>query len=235
MKIAICDDEQGEILKIEDAILQINANSEIYCFQSGSSLIAEIAKQRDFNLIFIDIYLNGENGIDVAREIKNILPDVDIVFTTVSRDHAVEAFSIRALHYIVKPFNDADIIEVFKRIGKKRETRSTLTLRIERSINVLFQDEILKVESQGHRTIITMVDKTVFSIRKPFSEITLLLDETFIHLKKGVCVNMQYVSQMKTIDCTLIDGTRYLLRREKKAEIRERYNNFIMEKMNKQY
>lgn len=235
MKIAICDDEYSEILKIEDVIFQIDENSEIHCFQSGSHLIAAIEEKRDFDLIFLDIYLNEENGIDVAKKIKAILPEADIVFTTVSREHAVEAFSLQALHYIVKPFKDEDIIEVFKRAGRKKETRSTLTLRIDRSLNVLFQDEIIKVESQGHRTIITMVDKTAFSIRKTFTEIISLLDETFLLLKKGVCVNMRYISQMKTNDCTLTDGTRYLLRREKKAEIRERYNNFAIEKMNGKY
>ena len=165
--------------------------------------------------------------MEVARAVQRLLPDVDIVFTTASRDHAVEAFSLRALHYVVKPVREEDIVEVFRRLGRRRETRHTLTLRIDRLINVLYQDEILKVEGQNHRTVITQIDGTVYAIWKPFREISEMLDASFVTIKKGVAVNMRCITRMTAHECTLTDNSKYLLRRDKSAEIRERYFSFL--------
>lgn len=232
MKIAICDDEKNEILKIEDILFKIDGNYQVLSFKNGEDLLSAVLKEQDFDLVFLDIYLKNENGIDVAKRLKDISSDISIVFTTVSRDYAVEAFSVQALHYIVKPFSEDDIFEVFRRLGRRKEMRSTLTIRIERSVNVLFQDEILKVESNGHRTIITMIDGRIFSVRKNFGEITDLLDDSFINIKKGVTVSMHHIVQMSSNDCTMTDGKKYLLQRNRKQEIKDIYHNFAINKMN---
>lgn len=232
MKIAICDDEKNEILKIEDILFKIDGNYQVLSFKNGEDLLSAVLNEQDFDLVFLDIYLKNENGIDVAKQLKDISSDINIVFTTVSRDYAVEAFSIQALHYIVKPFSEDDIFEVFRRLGRRKELRSTLTIRIERSVNVLFQDEILKVESNGHRTIITMIDGRFFSVRKNFGEITDLLDDSFINIKKGVTVSMYHIAQMSSNDCTMTDGKKYLLQRNRKQEIKDIYHNFAINKMN---
>lgn len=231
MKIAICDDEKSEILKIEEILFKIDGDYQVHSFQTGEALLSAVAKEADFDLVFLDIYLKNENGIEVAKQLKKLYDDINIVFTTVSRDYAVEAFSVQALHYIVKPFGEDDIFDVFKRIGRRKEMRTTLTIRIERSINMLFQDEILKVESNGHRTMITMIDGRVFFVRKSFGEITGLLDNSFINIKKGVTVSMHHIAQLRSNDCTLTDGKKYLLQRNRKQEIKDIYHSFAMNKM----
>ncbi len=232
MKIAICDDEKNEISKIEDILFKIDDDYQVLSFQKGEDLLLAALKGASFDLVFLDIYLKNENGIEVAKRLKEIFAGINIVFTTVSRDYAVEAFSVQALHYIVKPFSEDDIFEVFRRLGRRKELRSTLTIRIERSINVLFQDEILKVESNGHRTIITMIDGRIFSVRKNFGEITDLLDDSFIDIKRGVTVSMYHIAQMSSNDCTMTDGKKYLLQRNRKQEIKDIYHSFAMNKMN---
>lgn len=119
-----------------------------------------------------------------------------------------------------------DITEVFSRLGKKREARHTLTLRIERSVNVLYQDEIIRVEGQAHRTIITCPN-TAFSIWKPYGEISAMLDDSFLHIKKGVSVNMRFVDKMTAQKCVMKDGSTFLLRRDTAKENRERYYAFL--------
>ena len=227
MRIAICDDELDEIVRIRSFLLRMNGNYRIDTFQTGREMLEEIGRGADYGLLFCDIYLREENGVEVARAAQRLLPDANIVFTTTSRDHAVEAFSLRALHYIVKPVREEDIVEVFQRMGQRRETRRTLTLRIDRLINVLYQDEILKVEGQNHRTVITQTDGTVYAIWKPFREINDMLDSSFVPIKKGVAVNMRCITRMTAHECALTDNSKYLLRRDKSSEIRERYFSFL--------
>ena len=101
------------------------------------------------------------------------------------------------------------------------------SLTIDRSMKDLFQDEFFRVESHGHSTSISCINDTAYSIWKPYREIKALLDDTFISIKKGVTLNMRYISRMTNQDCTTRDGRTYLLRREQAKEIRERGFFFV--------
>ncbi len=62
------------------------------------------------------------------------------------------------------------------------------------------------MESHGHSTVITCENATVYSIRKPFYEISEMMDDTFLYVKKGLMINMRFISQMTFRDCTTRDG-----------------------------
>ncbi len=227
MRIAICDDERDEIAKIQNAIAEIQGNYQVNAYQSGSALLDAVRQGAAYALVFCDIYMKDENGMETAKELQRISPETAIVFTTASTEHAVEAFSIQALHYLVKPVRAEDVIEVLRRLGKKREPRHTLTLCVERNMTVLFQDDIIRVTAQHHRTLITSVKDTMFSIWKPYGEIRALLDDSFLHIKKGVSVNMRYIEKMTAQKCFMKDGSEFLLRRDMAKELRERYYDFV--------
>lgn len=226
MRIAVCDDEKIEIEKLRGLIFDMLDNYQVDTYQSGKALVDAMRQGAEYDLAFLDIYMNDENGLDVAREVQAIASETPIVFTTTSTEHAVEAFSIRALHYLVKPVQAEDITEVFSRLGKQREARHTLTLRIERSVTVLYQDEIIRVEGQSHRTVITC-QNTAFSIWKAYGEISAMLDDSFLHIKKGVSVNMRFIDKMTAQKCVMKDGSSFLLRRDTAKENRERYYAFL--------
>ncbi len=187
----------------------------------------EVENGAVYDLLLCDVYMKGENGIEIAKQMKAICPHTPVAFITSSREHAVDAFSVDAVHYLVKPVTQEDVVEVFRRLQNKTEPRRTLTVRIDRIVNVLYQDEIIRVESHGHNTEIICSGNTVYSIRKPFREMNELLDETFIQIKKGVTLNMRHILRMTYKDCTSRDGKTYLLRRDQAKEIRTKFYDFV--------
>jgi len=227
LRIAICDDDSEEIAKIEWAMFSIQGNYQVDTFSDGESLLDAARQGEKYDLLFCDSCLNGENGMNTVRDLQKLSPRTAVVIISAGTDYAVEAFSLRALHYLVKPVRAEDVVEVFRRLGGKQEPRRTLTLRIDRTVNVLYQDEIIRVEGQDHRTVITCMGETVFSIWKPYREICALLDPSFIQIKKGVSVNMRHIRQMTTRECVTRDSSIYLLRRDRAKEIRERYAAFL--------
>ena len=233
MIIAICDDERDEVRNLQNMIFNIQGDYRVDCFQEGRTLLDAVQNGKSYDLLFCDIYMKEENGIDVARRLLALSPQTAVVFFTSSREHAVDAYAVEALHYLVKPVRQEDIAEVFRRFGNKKEPRHTLTLRIERTINVLYQDEIIRIESHGHSTVITCENATVYSIRKPFYEISEMMDETFLQVKKGLMINMRFISQMTFRDCTTRDGCVFLLRRDQTKEIREKYFAFVTNELEK--
>ncbi len=231
LRIAIVDDDQEEILRIREMVFNINGDYRVDQFLDGESLLETVTGGEAYDLLLCDVYMKGENGIAVAKKLKSISPQTPVAFITSSREHAVDAFSVDAVHYLVKPVSQSGIVEVFERLKNKVEPRHTLTIRIDRAVNVLFQDDIIRVESHGHNTEVVCSNQTVYSIRKLFREINELLDDTFIQIKKGVTLNMNYISRMTYKDCTTRDGRTYLLRRDHAKDIRNRYYSFIKNKL----
>ncbi len=227
MRIAILDDNPDEVSKLHEMIFHISGNYRVDRFTEGKALMKEVENGAVYDLLLCDVYMKGENGIEIAKQMKALCPHTPVAFITSSREHAVDAFSVDAVHYLVKPVTQEDVVEVFRRLQNKTEPRRTLTVRIDRIVNVLYQDEIIRVESHGHNTEIICSGNTVYSIRKPFREMNELLDETFIQIKKGVTLNMRHILRMTYKDCTSRDGKTYLLRRDQAKEIRTKFYDFV--------
>ena len=121
MNIAICDASSLDAKALQDMLAKMADNYAIEFFDTGQVFL-DAARKRRYDLAFMDIYLKGESGLDVVRRLNVVSPATRVVFTTCSDAHAVEAFNVRALHYLVKPFTQSDITEVMERM--KFATRS---------------------------------------------------------------------------------------------------------------
>ena len=224
MHIAILNDDNEEVYNLQEMIFNISGNYRIDRFSEGRDLLKAAENGAVYDLLLCDVYMKEENGIEIAKQMKAVCPHTPVAFITSSREHA---FSVDAVHYLVKPVSQEGIVEVFRRLQTKTEPRHTLTVRIDRVINVLYQDEIIRVEGHGHNTEITCSNNTVYSIRKPFKEIDELLDDSFLQIKKGVTLNMNHISRMTYKDCMSRDGKTYLLRRDQAKDIRAKFYAFV--------
>lgn len=233
MNIAICDDCVSDAALLRDMLAQMAENCAIECFTAGRDLL-DAARDRRFDLVFMDVYLKGENGIDVVRELNALSPSTRAVFTTCSDAHAVEAFNVRALHYLVKPFARTDIEEALERMRTSIESRapdSTLTVRIGNDVYTLAQMDILRVESNNHKTNIYMRNGPVYSIWVPFRRVAAQLDSFFLTISRGVAVNMHHIVKWQSANCQMTDGTVYLFSRSNRQQMKEAYYNFKQDQL----
>ena len=112
MRIAIVDDLAAELALLKDRLEQQlhrrNVQADILEYESGETFL-EAARKAPFTAAFLDIYMDGMTGMEAAKKLRKTNTDCLLVFTTTSTDHALEGFQVRALHYLVKPFTEADI------------------------------------------------------------------------------------------------------------------------------
>ena len=115
MRIAIVDDisEERTLLRnrLESQFSRRNVHTDILEYENGETFLTA-AKECPFTVVFLDIYMNGSNGIDTAKELRRSDTDCLLIFTTTSTDHALEGFQVRPLHYLVKPYSENDISDV---------------------------------------------------------------------------------------------------------------------------
>ena len=106
LRLAICDDrteDRERLCRLLKEYGQYN-NLELTVDQwsTGEDFLLSFAPGR-YQLVFLDIYMKQINGVETARTIREQDEDCAIVFVTTSPEHAVEGFSVNALHYLLKP------------------------------------------------------------------------------------------------------------------------------------
>ncbi|MCD8067691.1 MAG: LytTR family DNA-binding domain-containing protein, partial [Lachnospiraceae bacterium] len=155
MRIALCDDDKTEQEQFIQALHQWDADRTPELFMSGREFLEAADVFPHFDIAFLDIYMPAENGVDVAKGLKDISPETGIVFVTNSSWHAVEAFSVNALHYLVKPVTVEGIRESFLRLTRLRSgrrERSVLDISVGKDNYSLYMDEIRYIQSASHAT-----------------------------------------------------------------------------------
>lgn len=232
MRIAVCDDDLRETEQFEEALKNWDPTRSAEKFFTGRSLLEAAKDDPPFDIVFLDIYLPGESGIDIAEKLRGVSPETAVVFVTFSRDHAVEAFSLYALHYLVKPVTTEGIIEAFSRLTNLREQkRERITLKAGTERYTVFLDQIYLIESDNHSVNISLNDGRRLKVRMSFSELEKKMNKNFLKINRGIIVNMDYITQMGIDTCVLRNGIRLPITIRQSASIRATYDNYVFDKL----
>lgn len=234
LKVAICDDEEYMVDKIESCVLKYGINKHIefkvYKFYNGEALAnSEI----EFDLVFLDIKMQGLDGLEVGKLLKKRDMTIPIVYITSFADESQRAHKVHAFDFVVKPFEYEDIESVlrdFKRLDKKI-CNDFIQVRTDTGDELIQNvDEILYFEYKGQRNIIMKTLNDEISIKGNLYEIYEKLDQLqFSYTHKGYIVNlMQVRSIAKGLDKVYFkSGDDVPLSYKKRLEFKESLHNFM--------
>lgn len=234
LKIAICEDEQTDLVMlrsmIEDLRTELPEEIHIDTFTKGEDLIDAVKKNRQYDGLLLDIYLDGLDGIETARAVRDILPDIPIAFLTFSREFALEAFELNAIHYLTKPFGADQLRELFQRlIRQANRPRQYLTIHSNTKTYSYPLSQIQKLQSCNKGVDIYLQDAQE-PHRIPLSLIRVeeqLPPDLFLKISRGLIVKMSYILFMDNNVCRFRDGTSALISREEKKMVRKKYNDYL--------
>lgn len=102
MKFLVVDDEPLVLQDLEDTLKKVRPNDSIYGFTSAKEALT-FAEKESLDVAFLDIELGYTNGIVLAKQLKAISSDIQIIFVTSYEKYAVDAFAIHATGYLLKP------------------------------------------------------------------------------------------------------------------------------------
>lgn len=231
MRIAICDDDVLFQKRFTKMIREWDPTQCLECFSTGAELLRAAAGGA-FDLVFLDIYFPEENGLDVAARLQKVSPETSIVFLTVSEDCAVDAWSVNALHYLVKPVTAEGVEEAFRRLARLRSRpRRILTLPVDHDSVTVYLDEVTYIVSDGHAKNVCLTSGQTLRVRMHFHELEDKLDDTFLKLNKGTIVNMEHIRTMSKDYCLLRDGTKLTFTRRGRRAIEDTYEQFMYSRL----
>lgn len=230
MRIAICDDEGEQRAELRAAVDRILAErdtrSRFSEYASGARLLEDAAED-PFDLVFLDVYLQGEDGLSVARALREIDAGVPIAFLTVSREHAVASYEVRAVDYLLKPVDDAAVARVLDRALPPQPPR--LAFRVGSSRRYVPYGDIVYVESRDHAVLLHTADGACHRGFGKLDDVQVQLDDPrFLRCHRSCLVNMDYIADVRD-DFVLRDGTCVPVRVKERRKMHDSYYRYFVD------
>lgn len=237
IKVAFCDDELSVLNELRVLLDQyrVERNQEIdyVTFQSPLDLLAEIERGTRFDILFLDVIMPRETGIDAAKEIRNYDSNVKIVFLTSSAEYAVQSYTVGAYFYQLKPI----WMESFFRLmdsaisSCEKEHMDSLILRCKSGITRI---ELRQLEycEVIHRTLFIhlangRVLQSVGSMDDLYKQ--LMTCGGFIRPHRSYLVNLEYAQSLSYQAVTLSCGAEIPIPRGKYQEIKDAYLEYAFQ------
>ena len=237
MTVAIVDDLNKDIETLQKNIERYCQEKKIHMnvqpFTSEASFLLSL-DNTEYSLVFLDIYMEKETGLRLAQHIRKRLPKCQIVFTTASKEHALEAFRVRALDYLVKPYTYEELSEALNRF---QETSCKFVHYIEvkegRYQTRILVDDILYTDYSNHYIQIhttTCVVRTYMS----FADFAPMLETypQFLWCYRNCMVNMDHIEAMEDRDFIMENKERVPISKARKNEVTQAYADYLFDSLN---
>lgn len=220
MNIAIVDDEQIYIDEIAALCRQFETEYDtpvtISSFSGGQAFLD--AFQPDaWQVVFMDIFMEGMNGMETARRLRELDRHCFLIFLTSSDEFMPDAFSFHAFDYIVKPVSTEQVMRVLSDVRSHLpELPPYLEITSGRQTIPLLLSDIVSVISDAHYLDISVKDGEHFRSRMTISQFLALAgnDSRFLTINRGILVNADHIQAIdgKQGVCTMKDGSSHPVR-----------------------
>lgn len=236
MNIAIIDDSENDRNQLKTFLQTLSRKDRlafhIQEFNSAEAFLTAMETCR-WDLLFLDIYMSDMDGMTLAQEIRRSLLDPLIIFTTTSREHAIESYDVHAFYYLLKPY-DYSRFEMIMRKGLETLKSKDHYIEIKEGrlmIKVLIRD-INYTDYYNHYIQIhtaSRVIKTYMSF--PDFSPMLLQYPQFISPYRNCMINMDRVEKMEDHDFLMKDQTRIPINKNIRAQVRQAYADYAFSQL----
>ena len=184
-------------------------------------------KRHAVDLVFLDIQMPGQSGLALARELSRLREPPLVIFVTAYSAHAIEAFEVHALDYLLKPIDDGRLAQAVERAAgmlrlRQREAfgaalrgyvendgapgLETISVRSVGRIEQVKVSDILRIESAGNYVELRLAGRSVLHRMTLGRLESLLAPGEFVRVHRGTLVRRSQVAGMETRG----DGTYWL-------------------------
>lgn len=117
------DDEKLALSELSEILLEHYPDAEVNCFTDTAPAI-EFLKNNTCDVAFVDINMPDKTGLELAVELKDICGNINIIFVTGYSQYAVDAFSLNASGYILKPAQTESVLNALGNLRNPIRTKS---------------------------------------------------------------------------------------------------------------
>jgi len=201
IRCLVIDDEPLARQLLTGYIDQVDALTLVASCESAMEAFG-ILHQQEVDLLFLDIRMPGITGLNFVKSLKN--PPA-VIFTTAYHEHAVEAFELEAVDYLLKPITLERFIKAVQKLMPKKDVLSIakepsvpyIFIKVDRKLIKLNYDDILYIEALGDYVKFITSENTFVSYMKVSALEKLLPAHQFLRIHRSYIVSQQKISYLE--------------------------------------
>jgi DNA-binding LytR/AlgR family response regulator len=232
LTVLLIDDERPALDELSYLLSQDPRVGEVLTSDSATEAL-RILHELDVDAVFLDIQMPGLTGLELAQVLSRFRTPPPIVFVTAHEAHAVEAFDLRAVDYVLKPVRAERLAEAVRRVVEGSETGAAtrqdeqVAVELGGVTRFVNRSDITHVEAQGdYARLHTRTASHL--LRTPLST----LEEEwgpagFVRIHRSLLVSLAHVTEvrMESGRCTVVvggaDGPELVVSRRHTRELRD--------------
>lgn len=227
MLIYLCDDSESDTLRLEHYLniyaKQMNMDFQLASFSSSRELVTTFSQADNKpELIFLDIFMPELNGMEAARKLRGLQYNGGIIFTTSSKEHAMDSYEVNAIYYLQKPYERSHFENAMSRCGPLlKKAKPHFTFACQKKIVTLPYEDIIFFETGKPHTIILHAISGNFSFSGALTQIAGSFSRTdyFLPVGRSFLINLDHVSRKSGNDIIMSDGSIVHVPLRKRGEI----------------
>lgn len=230
LNIAICDDDVQTTGRMETTIQTIakrnfvNVDTEV--FWNGEGLVDAVMEGDRFDIIYLDIEMDKEDGISAAKRIREYDKNTLIIYVTSHENHMQESFEVRPFRFLVKPVSEKQIESCFKSAYEEVYCGdSYFRYSYQRVNHKIPMREILYFES-NKRKVFIVTEKDTFVAYGKLNDIEESLKQSkvpFLRVHQSYLVNYKHVEGQAYDFVVMDNGKKISISEDRRKLIGEQY------------
>lgn len=234
IKIAFCDDDMEVLHQMNELLdrYRVERNEDITyaAFQSPFELLTEIEKGIRPDILFLDVVMPGQNGMDVAKEIRQYDTNMKIIFLTSSPEFAVESYSVGAYFYQLKPIWEESFFRLMDSVlvECEKKKKNSLILRSKDGITRIDLQQLEYCEVLGRKLLFHLENGAVLESAGSLDDLAgqLMQYSNFFRPHRSFLVNMEYIQNISSRSIKMVNDAEIPIPHGKCSEIKNTYMEY---------
>lgn len=235
LKIYLCEDDDMQMkvnrLVLTEHLSRKNIKAELICRTEYHQENEEFLKTID--LAILDIDLDGNSGIELAKKIRTLNSKSAVIFVTGHPEYSLEASQVLLSGFLAKPFDPLVFEEIIDRAivqinGYRASQMACDTASFQKGKIVIKERCIISIEKipNTHEVNIITREETLTAY-DTIKDIDKRISDVFIKVNASVIVNMSYIKRIECKQVVLRDGRTYNIAYRRREAVEEGYKEFV--------
>ena len=229
MRIAICDDDAQELIRISEMLeayrQQTKACFTYTAFSDAMALLDEV-RSKSYDLLLLDVLMPMINGMQAAHEVRSFNQTVEIVFLTSSSEFAVESYAVRAHSYLLKPCTQQALFPILNRLfEEKKKPEESFPVKFQNGMARILFSKLEYVEVINKSLHFHLSDGSARALGAPLSDFEpmFLARSDFAKVHRSFWVNLWQIQELTTDHIITYAGKMVPVSRRLYPQVREVY------------
>jgi DNA-binding LytR/AlgR family response regulator len=212
LRVLVVDDERPALDEIAWLLGRDPRIGDVLTTDSAAEAL-RLLQEEGVDAVFMDIRMPGLSGLDLARVLSRFKEPPPVVFVTAYDEHAVDAFDLNAVDYLLKPVRDDRLAEAVRRVVEARGTSApseedTIAVELGGRTRFIPRSEVRYVEAQGDYARLHTAEGSHL-LRVPLTSLEeQWRDAGFVRIHRSLLVALAHVEEvrMDAGRCTVVVG-----------------------------